>query len=500
MAKNIMIQGTASSVGKSMMTAALCRVFTEDGYSVAPYKSQNMALNSFVTKDGFEMGRAQAVQAAACLKEPSVLMNPVLLKPSSDTGSQVMVMGRVHGNMNAMEYHKYKPELKKIVLDAYRKLEEMCEIIVLEGAGSPAEINLRENDIVNMGMAEMVDAPVILVADIDRGGVFASVVGTIFLLTDDEKKRVKGVIINKFRGDIEILKPGIVELESIIKIPVLGVVPYAEIKLEDEDSVTGRFNRKKVSSLIDICVIKTPWISNFTDFDIFDHLEDINLRYASSVDDIGEPDMLILPGSKNTIADLAFICAEGINIVIASLQKKGALIFGVCGGFQMMGESIDDPFNVEGPVTTSAGLSLIPMKTVLEKEKFTKQVDGVIASENEILSGIKGIRISGYEIHMGVSTMSAGVEPLTRTGNGQGGIISGNIIGTYIHGIFDNIEFTENILNSIRRRKMLPEKKYKTNYIDARENEFVKLGRLIRENLDIKKIYSILDRNDISSS
>ncbi|MGL4369669.1 MAG: cobyric acid synthase, partial [Spirochaetota bacterium] len=442
MAKNIMIQGTASSAGKSMISAALCRVFTEDGYSVAPYKSQNMALNSFVTKDGCEMGRAQAVQAAACRKEPSVLMNPVLLKPSSDTKSQVIVMGKVHGNKNAAEYQSFKTELKRTVLDAYRALEKECNIIVLEGAGSPAEINLRDNDIVNMGMAEMADAPVLLVADIDRGGVFASVVGTIFLLGGDERKRVKGVIINKFRGDVDILMPGIRQLEDIIKIPVVGIVPYSDIRLEDEDSVTERFSRKNKKALIDICVIKTPWMSNFTDFDVFEYFDDVTLRYASAPEDIGSPDMLILPGSKNTIADCAFIRESGCDAVIRTLADRGTLVAGICGGFQMMGTSIEDPHHVEGAVSSAEGLSLIAMTTVLEKEKFTRQVSGTVASESGVLADVKGLRIAGYEIHMGVSSFTGDALPLTLTDSGSGGILAGNILGTYIHGIFDSAGFT----------------------------------------------------------
>lgn len=494
-----MIQGTASSVGKSMINAALCRVFAEDGYSVAPYKSQNMALNSFVTSDGLEMGRAQAVQAAACFREPSVLMNPVLLKPSSDTKSQVIIMGKVHSSKNAMEYHKFKSELKQIVLDAYRRLEEECDIIVLEGAGSPAEINLRENDIVNMGMAEMVDSPVLLVADIDRGGVFASVVGTIFLLSENEKKRVRGVIINKFRGDIDILTPGIIELENIIKIPVLGVVPYSDIKLEDEDSVTERFSRKKDNTVIDICVIKTPWISNFTDFDVFDHSDDINLRYASSAEEIGEPDMLILPGSKNTIADLNFIREEGIDSIIYSLHKKNVIIAGICGGFQMMGTSIDDPSQVEGESSSCTGLGIIEMATVLEPDKITTQVKGTVASDDGILDGLKGSDITGYEIHMGRSTLSPWYMPLSVTENGEGGMVSGNILGTYIHGIFDSMKFTGGLLNNIRRRKGLALKVYDKDYSDEREKEFSKLAALIRNHIDIKKIYSILEKNDTCS-
>ncbi|PKL15777.1 MAG: cobyric acid synthase CobQ [Spirochaetae bacterium HGW-Spirochaetae-5] len=491
-----MIQGTASSVGKSMITAALCRIFAEDGRSVAPYKSQNMALNSFVTKEGHEMGRAQTVQAAACFREPSVLMNPVLLKPSSDTGSQVIVMGRVHGNMNAAEYQKFKPELKQIVLDAYRRLESGCDVIVIEGAGSPAEINLRENDIVNMGMAELVDAPVILVADIDRGGVFASVVGTIFLLKEDEKKRVKGVIINKFRGDIDILMPGIRELESIINIPVLGVVPYADIKLEDEDSVTERFIRKSKNSVIDICVIKTPWISNFTDFDVFDHMDDVNLRYATSAAEIGEPHMLIIPGSKNTIADMIYIREKRIDTVIYSLHEKGVVIAGICGGYQMMGSRIDDPYSVESESSSCRGLGLTSMETVLEREKITTQVNGTVVSDCGIMEGLKALNIKGYEIHMGRSSHPEGLSCFTETENGKGGIVSGNLFGTYIHGIFDSIEFTGGLLNNIRRSLGIELKSYNTDYTEMREKEFEKLAQLVRGSVDMKKVYRILDRDD----
>lgn len=500
MAKNIMIQGTASSVGKSILTAALCRIFTEDGYNVAPYKSQNMALNSFVTVDGLEMGRAQAVQAAACRKEPSVLMNPVLLKPTSDTKSQVIVMGKVLENRNASEYQEMKPLLKETVLDAYRRLEEGCDIIVLEGAGSPAEINLRENDIVNMGMAEMVDAPVLLVADIDRGGVFASIAGTIQLLRENERKRVKGVIINKFRGDPDILMPGIKEIESIINIPVIGLVPYFDVKLEEEDSVTERFSKKKSGAYIDICVIKTPWISNFTDFDVFEHIDDVNLRYASSAADVGNPDMIILPGSKNTIADLEFIRESGISEKVYRLHEAGAVIAGICGGFQMLGISVEDPYSVEGETASCSGLGLVKMATLLENDKITKQVKGTIITENEIIGGISGSEISGYEIHMGRSTIHEDQPSLAMTDSGAGGVLCGNIIGTYIHGIFDSIAFTSGILNSIRDRKGLPQKTYNIDYAAARESEFRKLADIARKHIDMKKVYSILEKNDYCCS
>jgi adenosylcobyric acid synthase len=498
-AKNLMIQGTASSVGKSIITAGLCRVFAQDGMRVAPFKSQNMALNSFVTREGHEMGRAQVLQAAACFREPSVLMNPVLLKPSSDIGCQVIINGKVHKNMSASDYQEFKPELKKTVLDAYHSLENDNDIIVIEGAGSPAEINLREHDIVNMGMAQMVDAPVILVADIDRGGVFASVVGTMFLLSEDEKKRVKGIIINKFRGDVEILKPGLDELERIINVPVLGVMPYFNILLEDEDSVTERFAGNNKNGAIDICIVKTPWISNFTDFDVFYHIDDICCRYATSALDIGEPDVLILPGSKNTIADLEFIRSAGIDAVIGRLHKKGTVIFGVCGGFQMMGSSIDDPYAIEGSTSSCDGLGLIAMTTTLQHNKITEQVSGIIATDSGILEGLKGTAVSGYEIHMGRSTLLKKYEQLTEQKNIPGGIVADNCIGTYMHGIFDSMVFTVGLINTLRKRKGLSLIAAPVAFDEVRENEFCRLAAYIREYLDMKKIYMILERDDCSS-
>jgi adenosylcobyric acid synthase len=496
MAKNIMVQGTASSVGKSIINAALCRVLTQDGYRVAPYKSQNMALNSFVTDEGLEMGRAQVVQAGACGRKPSVLMNPVLLKPTGDSSAQVIVMGKVMENKNAADYHAFKPELRNIILDAYRQLEQTCDIIVLEGAGSPAEINLRENDIVNMGMAELVDAPVILVADIDRGGVFASIVGTVHLLAEDERRRVRGVIINKFRGDIEILRPGLKQLEEITGIPVIGVVPYADIKLEDEDSVTERFARRGNRSCIDVCVVKTPWISNFTDFNVFDLFSDVNLRYVQRADEIGEPDMLILPGSKNTIADMGYIRSEGIDAEISFLHKKGKVIAGICGGFQMLGSVIEDPYGIEGAIVSTDGLGLISMRTVIEKEKITVQVKGTVASGTGILGGLQGCPVSGYEIHMGRSTCTDGAEAFTETQAGTGGVVSGNLLGTYIHGIFDNTGFTRGLLNNIRKNKGLSPLEHSGDFNRLKEEEYDKLATLIRENIDMKIIYSILEGDD----
>ncbi len=494
MTKNIMVQGTASSVGKSILTAALCRIFKEDGMKVAPFKSQNMALNSFITKDGGEMGRAQVVQAEACGLEPSVLMNPVLLKPSTDTKAQVIINGKVHSNKSAVEYHAFKPEVRQLVKEAYDKLAQGMDVIVLEGAGSPAEINLRDNDIVNMGMAEMVDAPVILVGDIDRGGVFASIVGTIQLLSEDERKRVKGVIINKFRGDVEILKPGLKQLEDITGIPVIGVIPHMRIMLEDEDSVSERLERRERTGEIDICVIKTPRMSNYTDFDVFELFPDVSLRYAAAVDEIGDPDILILPGSKNTIEDLSFMKASGMNMLITMLHQNGKAIVGICGGFQMLGEKIEDPYGVEGQEGVSTyGLGLTEMRTVMAREKVTTQVKGKITNASNLLEGLEGFDIEGYEIHMGQSTGVDEKDTITMTENGAGGISYPNLMGTYIHGIFDNTEFTRQFLNNIRKKKGLEPVETDKSFREHKEQEFAKLAAETRKNLNMEKIYEILE-------
>ena len=313
MAWKIMIQGTMSNAGKSLLCAGLCRIFKQDGYKVAPFKSQNMALNSFITDKGLEMGRAQVVQAEAAGIEPEVSMNPILLKPTNDVGSQVIVNGEVLGNMSARDYFKYKKELIPDVMKAFHKLEENYDIIVIEGAGSPAEINLKENDIVNMGLAKMVDAPVLLVGDIDRGGVFAQLLGTLLLLEEDEKERVKGLIINKFRGDKTILDPGIEMLEEKGNVPVIGVTPYLHVEIEDEDSLTERFTSKKSGGLLDIAVIRTPRISNFTDFMVLENIPEVSLRYVKNVSEFGTPDMIILPGTKNTMGDLKWIRESGLE-------------------------------------------------------------------------------------------------------------------------------------------------------------------------------------------
>ena len=333
MAKVIMIQGTMSNAGKSLLAAGLCRIFHQDGYRVAPFKSQNMALNSYITEEGLEMGRAQVMQAEAAGVKPLVCMNPILLKPTNHTGSQVIVNGEVLGNMSAREYFTYKKKLVPEIKKAFRRLEQEADIIVIEGAGSPAEINLRENDIVNMGMAEMVDAPVLLVGDIDRGGVFAQLLGTLMLLSEEEKKRVKGLIINKFRGDKTILDPGIEMLEERGQVPVAGVVPYMELSLEDEDSLTERFAQANAlagagaaengeCAMLDLAVIRYPRISNFTDFNAFEQIPGVCLRYVTSVRELGHPDMIFLPGSKNTMGDLKWLRQNGLEAAVKKLAQE----------------------------------------------------------------------------------------------------------------------------------------------------------------------------------
>ncbi len=400
MGKSIMIQGTMSNVGKSLLTAGLCRIFKQDGYKTAPFKSQNMALNSFITGEGLEMGRAQVMQAEAAGAEPSVLMNPILLKPTNDTGSQVIVNGKVLGTMSAREYFAYKKKLVPQVLRAYQELEEQNDVVVIEGAGSPAEINLKQEDLVNMGMARMANAPVLLAGDIDRGGVFAQLAGTLQLLAEEEKKFVKGLIINKFRGDKSILEPGVAMIEEITKVPAVGVVPYMQVDLEEEDSLTERFSRPGGQGPIQIAVIKLPRISNFTDFAVLECMEQVTLTYVSRVSQLGTPDMIILPGTKNTMSDLKWLRESGLEPAILRAKQRGCVIFGICGGYQMMGELLSDPEQVEEGGSIR-GIGLLPVETVFTKRKTRTQVTGTFGKLTGALAGLSGMGLEGYEIHMG---------------------------------------------------------------------------------------------------
>lgn len=512
-AKCIMVQGTASSVGKSVITAGLCRVFSKDGYRVAPFKSQNMALNSFITKDGKEMGRAQVVQAEAAGIEPAVEMNPILLKPSADTKAQVIVNGEVFKNMPAMEYHEYKPELAVVVRGAYERLAWENDIVVIEGAGSPAEINLRDKDIVNMGMAEIADAPVILVGDIDKGGVFAALAGTMLLLEEDERKRVKGVIINKFRGDIEILKPGLKMLEDIIHVPVLGVLPYERLYIDEEDSVAERFcnaanynynhdNTDSNECDIDVAIVKLPHISNISDFSALENIKGVRIRYVEHAMDMKQPDLIIIPGSKNTMNDLVSIRQNGIETQIKRLNKKGTIVFGICGGYQMLGTEIHDHFKSESELLNIEGMGLLNIKTVFREKKVTAQVEGAISGDEGVLKGLKDLKIKGYEIHMGTTEYLEGCIPYLmvhmafyREQVYTGGVRNEdcNVFGTYIHGIFDNMEFTSGFINNLREKKGTGRTlEYEKDFRAFREKQYDKLEDMIRRNLEMDKIYEIL--------
>ena len=485
MALNIMLQGTMSNAGKSLLAAALCRIFRQDGYRVAPFKSQNMALNSFITKDGGEMGRAQVVQAEAAGIAPDVRMNPILLKPTTDVGSQVIVNGQVRGNMRAMEYYAKKREFLPDVLAAYESLNREYDIVVIEGAGSPAEINLKQDDFVNMGLARLVDAPVLLIGDIDRGGVFAQLYGTIALLEPDERARVKGTIINKFRGDRSILEPGLRQLEALCGVPVAGVVPYAQVDIDDEDSLSSRFTRDTARKLLDIAVVRLPRISNFTDFSPFERYENVSLRYVEKVSDLGAPDMILLPGTKSTIADLQWLRESGLEAAILKEASRGTLIFGVCGGYQMLGRSVSDPEGVEAAgVTEIRGLGLLPMDTVFRGAKVQTQTTGVFSGVDGLLSCLNGRTYEGYEIHMGRSEEK--MPPL---------ISSGSVYGSYVHGIFDAPGIADAILTALcQKRGIDPAALGSFDLREYKERQYNTLADTVRQGLDMELVYRALRR------
>ena len=499
MAKAIMVQGTMSNAGKSLLAAGLCRIFKQDGYRVAPFKSQNMALNSFITEDGLEMGRAQVMQAEAAGIKPSVLMNPILLKPTNDVGSQVIANGEVLGTMSARDYFKYKKTLVPDVMKAYNALAEENDIIVIEGAGSPAEINLKDEDIVNMGMAKMAKAPVLLVGDIDRGGVFAQLIGTVELLEEDEKAMVKGLIINKFRGDKTILDPGVEMLEERSRIPVVGVAPYLDIQVEDEDSLTERFDRKQEAGVIDIAVIRTPRISNFTDFNPFESIPGVSLRYVKHPRDLHSPDMIILPGTKNTMGDLIWMRESGMEAAVLKEASRGKLIFGVCGGYQMLGETLSDPHGVENGGSMK-GMGLLPMETVFAEKKTRTRVQGHFEELSGVFAPLSGAEVEGYEIHMGESILKENAGTVTRITDSvsgekkEEGAFSGNVCGTYIHGIFDKEASAEAMIRVIGEKKGIDvENMTGVDFAAFKEQQYDILAAELRKHLDMKKIYEILE-------
>lgn len=509
MAKTIMIQGTMSGAGKSLLCTGLCRIFRQDGYRVAPFKSQNMALNSFITAEGLEMGRAQVVQAEAAGIPPQAEMNPILLKPTNDTGSQVIVNGRVLGTMDAREYFAYKKRLIPQIQEAFQRLSDEFDIVVIEGAGSPAEINLKEDDIVNMGMAKMAGAPVLLAGDIDRGGVFAQLLGTLMLLEPEDRQRVKGLIINKFRGDQTILTPGIRMLEERAKVPVLGVTPYLPVEIEEEDSLAERLKTKGKTGggQIDIAVIRLPRISNFTDFMALENREEVSLRYVRTLSQLGHPDMIILPGTKNTMGDLAWMRENGLEAGILKAAAKGTAVFGICGGYQMLGENLKDPLGVEQG-GSMRGLGLLPTVTVFNREKTRTRVAGAFGTLEGSLAGLSGTPVEGYEIHMGETRgeaphgSGAGRRPLGMiqdqiTGEEKGdGTFAGNVYGTYVHGIFDREEVISALVGCLARKKgiSLEREKPAVDYRTFKEQQYDLLAEGLRQSLDLERIYEILEQ------
>ena len=487
-ARCIMVQGTMSGAGKSLLCAALCRIFTQDGYRVAPFKSQNMALNSFVTRDGLEMGRAQVVQAQAAGIEPDVRMNPILLKPSSDVGSQVIVNGEVRGQMPAAAYFKMKKSLIPDILAAYNSLAEDVDIIVIEGAGSPAEINLKADDIVNMGLARLVDAPVLLAGDIDRGGVFAQLYGTVALLEPDERTRIKGLIINKFRGDVEILRPGLAMLEEKTHLPVLGVVPYLKVDIEDEDSLSERLDADKAVKPLDLAIVRLPHISNFTDFMPLEQHPLLGVRYVQNARTLGTPDLILLPGTKNTIDDLLWLRQSGLEPALLKLAARDTPVFGVCGGYQMLGETLADPMGSEsGRPQTLRGLGLLPTRTVFTAQKRRTQTHATAAA-----GPFAGAALTGYEIHTG-RTEVQGLPFCTQADGYPEGCVQGDVFGTYLHGLFDTGELTEKLTAFLCKRKgidpagaeLIPMEQY-------RQQQFDLLADGVRAALDMPAIYAAM--------
>lgn len=481
----IMIQGTASSAGKSLISTALCRIFSDDGYKVCPFKSQNISLNSYVTMEGLEMGRSQVLQAQAARIEPSAYMNPILLKPTTDRNSQIIIKGRPYGNMDAAQYYSFKHNLKNMIEEIYHKLERKFDYIVIEGAGSPAEINLKDDGFVNMGMAEIADSSVLLVADIDKGGVFASIYGTVMLLDEDERKRIKGIIINKFSGDKSILQSGVDKIEELVNIPVIGIMPYININLDEEDGASDIKNTSK--GAIRICIIKLPRISNFTDFDAFRFDDDVSLNFVTSPDMIHDCDMIIIPGSKNTIDDLRWLKETGFEDYIKIFK---GIVFGICGGYQMMGNKIIDSEGWEvRKGDAEKGLCIFDTVTFFEGSKITLNVKGRAL----------GCSIYGYEIHSGKTSESK--EPFVNIKCSEGKNVdyydgdmkNGRYYGTYVHGIFDSSEFRSKMLNIIRRQKSIKEKD-SIDLCKKREEEIDKLASVVRKNINIKYIYGLMDK------
>ena len=502
-ARVIMVQGTASSVGKSTLTAALCRILRQDGWNVAPFKAQNMSLNSFVTADGGEMGRAQVVQAEAACVEPTVDMNPILLKPEGHSRSQVIVHGVPMSTLEAVDYFARKDTMWPAVAESLDRLRAEYDVVVIEGAGSPAEVNLKARDIVNMRVALYCDAPVLLVADIDRGGVFASVVGTLELLEPEERALIKAIVINKFRGDISLLTSGLTWLEERTGVPVAGVLPYyTDIRIPEEDSVAlekRRSMKDKTDYAIDVAVIALPHISNFDDFDPVEQEAGVRLRYVEEDDALGTPDLIILPGTKTTMAALEYLKRRGLDREVVTAAQQGTPVIGVCGGYQILGQTLLDPEHVESTQAHADGLGLLPVSTTFLPDKTTHQVQGSVQASHGLLAGAAGLPVTGYEIHMG-RTVGEGIDAPFRINERSrsqcdelDGCMdaSGNVLGTYMHGLFHNEALRRSILATLAAKKGVSLSL--DGSVVSREAEYDKLAELVRGTLDMRLVYAVLD-------
>lgn len=490
MTKKLMVLGTTSNAGKSLIVAALCRIYKRRGYKVAPFKSQNMALNSYITKEGKEMGRAQVMQAEAAGIDPDVRMNPILLKPTTDSKSQVIIEGKVYKDLSAKDYYKEKEKLLPKSLAAFESLSKEYDIIIMEGAGSPSEINLKDVDIVNMGFAKAVDAPAIVVGDIDRGGVFASLAGTMLLFDEEEKERTKGVLINKFRGDVSILEPGLDMLEEIINRPVLGVVPFIQVDIDDEDSLSDRLVQKQSGQQVDIAVIRLPHISNFTDANVFTLYDGVEVRYVDKVRELGKPDLLIIPGTKNTMDDMKWLRESGLDSKIKQYGNNGGYIVGICGGYQILGEKLSDPYGVEtgGEVQ---GLGLLPTETIFSQEKTTKRSKAKLLTNVGIFKYLKEYVVEGYEIHMGQTLIKG--DSLLKIDEHFDGCIKENIAGTYVHGFFDKEGISQNILKFLFEEKGLDVGNIRDFNLQAyKDSQYEILADAVEKSLDMDQIDAIL--------
>jgi adenosylcobyric acid synthase len=498
-----MVQGTASNVGKSVLAAGLCRIFKQDGYRVAPFKSQNMALNSFITNEGLEMGRAQVVQAEAAGIEPCADMNPVLLKPTGDSKSQIIVHGKIWNELNARDYYGFKRRLIPKITESYERLALQFDIIVLEGAGSPVEINLRDNDIVNMFMARVASSPVLLAADIDRGGVFASLAGTMLLFTEAERSYVKGLLINKFRGDKSLLEPGLRQLEELTKKPALGVIPYFRLDIDDEDSQSERLENNAEYGAVKIAVARLPRMSNYTDFNVFGRLGGVRLSYCSSAKELEGADLIIIPGTKNTMRDLEWMRKSGMEDAVKKHAAAGKPVFGICGGYQMLGECVSDPVNAEGGGEIQ-GMGLLPVKTVFENQKHRTRVSGRFLTLNGIFEELRDKKIEGYEVHMGITTpldASETYKPLALIKDSVSGEekVDGayreNIYGSYVHGIFDAENIASIVVKALYRAGGIPYDyaEDKTSARQHKENQYDMLANIMRDSIDMDAVYKIID-------